>query len=104
MHTDKHPLAGKKVRLKIQDPIHSDLSHAPGYEELYDEEYRVEDWWDRLSTPWRDMTGNPAVIKYAFHAAICRLPLDDEVVYGKIGAYGHLIHESELGEVIRDGQ
>jgi hypothetical protein len=25
------------------------------------------------------------------------LPFDDEVVYGKLGGFGHLVHVSELG-------
>ena len=29
--------------------------------------------------------------------------MDDEVVYGKVGAFGKLVHVSELGEVI-DGE
>ena len=29
------------------------------------------------------------------------LPVDDEVVYGKVGPFGHLLHVSELGEIVQ---
>ena len=43
--------------------------------------------------------GNPAALKYAVRAALrepASLPLDDEVVYGKVDIFGHLIHVSEI--------
>jgi hypothetical protein len=60
-------------------------------------EYRLEDWWDKLTGgSWGDAQGNPACLLYAMRGAAEGLPSDDEVVYGKIGALGHLIHISEL--------
>ena len=62
-------------------------------------EYRVEDWWDRVSGgSWMDAVGNPAALQYAMRSAGV-LPLDNDVVYGKIGSFGHLIHITELAEV-----
>jgi len=49
-----------------------------------------------------DANGNPAALIYAIRSGFDGLPTDDEVVYGKIGSFGHLIHESELGEVVTD--
>jgi hypothetical protein len=42
--------------------------------------------------------GNWAAMHYALRSALVEpmLPIDDEVVYGKIGAFGHIVHVSEL--------
>jgi hypothetical protein len=90
MHTDSHPAAGETVILsKAKDP-HRNLVEAG-------EEFRIEDWWDKLTgQSWMTSEGNPAALMYAFRAGMAGLPVDDEVVYGKIGPYGHLVHVSEL--------
>jgi hypothetical protein len=68
------------------------------------DEIRVEDYWDRVAgKSWMISDGNPAALKYGMRAGFNGLPLDDEVVYGKIGAFGHLVHVSELGEVTEGG-
>lgn len=85
MHDAKHPLAGKMVTVKAG--------------KFAGETYRLEDWWDHLTgKSWGDSEGNPACIEYAMRAGMEGLPDDDEVVYGKIGAFGKLIHVSQLGE------
>jgi hypothetical protein len=57
----------------------------------------VEDWWDRVAgKSWMDCDGNPACLKYAVRSALAGLPLSDEVLYGKIGYFGELVHVSEL--------
>lgn len=66
------------------------------------DEIRVEDWWDRVSGgSWMTAEGNPAALTYAMRTGLScpEVPTDDEVVYGKVGPYGHLVHVSELGEV-----
>lgn len=79
IHNAPHPFAGKTVRLKTG------------------EDYRLEDWWDRLGQGnWCIGRDNLACITYAIRGLKEKLPDDDEVVYGKIGVYGHLIHVSEL--------
>jgi hypothetical protein len=91
MHTETHPLAGKTVKLKL-------ASHPTDIQT--GDEFRIEDWWDHLAGgSWMFADGNPAALKYAMRSATC-LPVDDEVVYGKVGAFGHLIHVSELGEEV----
>lgn len=83
MHSDPHPLAGQTVTVDIGD--------GP-------EEYRLEDWWDRISGgSWMDATGNPAALGYAVRTA-GKTPIDNEVVYGKAGWAGHLVHVSEIKE------
>jgi hypothetical protein len=80
MHTDVHPLAGQTVTL------------VSGHE------YRLEDWWDHLTgKSWQD-SQQIAAWNYASMAVAENLPLDDEVVYGKIGALGYLVHVSQIAE------
>jgi hypothetical protein len=87
MHTQPHPLAGKTV-----------IVAAGAFTGL---EYRLEDWWDHLTgKTWLQSAsaGNPAALEYVGRAGVENVPPDYEVVYGKIGAYGKLIHVSQLGE------
>lgn len=61
------------------------------------EPFEVEDYWDRVyGESWGESKGNPAALNYAVRAAVEELPWDDEVVYGKRGYLGHLVHVSEL--------
>ena len=83
MHNVKSPLAGNVVTISRGNFAGS--------------EYRIEDWWDRVGgKSWGICEGNPACLNYGVRAGLEDLPLDDEVLYGKIGAFGHLIHISEL--------
>lgn len=62
-------------------------------------EYLVEDWWDRIgSESWMHTVGNVACLNYAVRSSslVDNLPFDDEVLYGKIGNLGYLIHISEI--------
>jgi hypothetical protein len=94
-HVEQHPLSGKTVVLgeHAGDPVRHMVE--PG------ELFRVEDWWDRLTGgSWMDAEGNPAALQYAMRigSRFGDVPVDDDVVYGKIGPYGHLVHASELGD------
>src|SRR6266540_4378071 len=94
MHNESSDLAGKTVRIKegVRDPMQAMV--LPG------ELYRIEDWWDKLTgKSWQEATGNIAALKYAIRAAYNFLSPDDEVLYGHIGAFGHLVHISEIEEV-----
>ena len=89
-HSNPHLLAGKTVKIK-KSSTHFQFAEFGG------SDFRVEDYWDRVSgKSWMDCTGNPACIIYAMRSAQNKLPFNDEVVYGKIGSYGHLVHISEL--------
>lgn len=84
IHQQPHPLAGQTVKVKLG------LRGAP-------HDFRVEDWWDRVSGQSWKCAQVPAAFLYACHAADCGLPLDDEVVYGKAAdGLGRLVHVSEL--------
>lgn len=89
IHSTPFDGAGKTYRLK---------SATPG---LDGAEYRCEDYWDRVSGgSWQLAQGNPAAVKYAIRSGIIGLPLDDDVVYGKVGSFGELVHITELAEVL----
>lgn len=75
-----HPLAGKILKV------------SKG--EYAGKLFKLEDWWQNVSgKSWMYCDGNPACLQYA-----CRshLPIDNEVVYGKINGFGVLLHVSEL--------
>jgi hypothetical protein len=87
IHEEAHPLAGETVTVNLAGPR--------GTVEVF----VVEDYWDRIAgKSWMFSDGNPAAMKYAMRSGLAGLPTDNEVVYGKIGAFGHLIHTSEFVE------
>jgi len=91
-HKESSPLAGKTVKIK-SDVVHPQVPNFGG------SEYRVEDWWDRVAgKSWMDCNGNPACMVFAIRTGFSKNspPTDDEVLYGKIGAFGHLVHISEI--------
>jgi len=63
-------------------------------------QFRVDDYWHNVScgAGWKQSSeaGNPAALNYEVRRAANGLPLDDEVLYGKIGSFGHLVHVSEV--------
>jgi len=59
--------------------------------------FQVDDWWDRVmqtSTSWylSDVRRNFALAAFALEQAKTNLPMDDDIVYGKIGDFGVIIH------------
>lgn len=67
-------------------------------------EYLVEAYWDELTgESWLDTNFNPAVLNYAMRTLkdnnLKEYAEDDEVLYGKIGLYGHLVHVSEIEKI-----
>ena len=93
MKTYEH--AGKKLRIK------KGAGKSFTGELLDGKEFEAEDYWINIAgkTLWH-CDGNPACLEYAVRTCDCRhIPIDDKVIYGKVGLYGHLLHESEL-EVI----
>jgi len=89
MHAEKSQLAGRTVHIR-KDVVHPQVR-------IGGQEFHVEDWWDRLTGgSWMDARSNPACIIYAIRSGFAGLPMDDEVLYGKVGPFGHLIHISEI--------
>lgn len=97
-HNEAHPYAGKTVLLKteVRDPSGT---YPAGTE------YRIEDWNDRvLGGSWMYADGNISAFNYAIRSVTSNVPLDNEVVYGKIGGLGYLVHVSELDlETVANG-
>jgi hypothetical protein len=92
IHKESSPLAGKTVKIKqtVKHPQQSDFGGS---------DFRVEDWWDKVAgKSWMFCDGNPACMVYAIRAGLSETPLptDDEVLYGKVGPFGHLVHISEI--------
>ena len=82
-HSEPHSRAGDTITIRQG--------------EFAGQEYRIEDWWDRVSgESWMRQRGNPGCLDYAVRSGIEGCPSDDEVLYGKIGSMGKLIHESQL--------
>lgn len=82
---EKSILAGKTVIIKSG--------------EFKGAEYNVEDYWLNVAgKSWMDSDGNPTCLKYAMRTGFNKesIPNDDNVLYGKIGSFGHLIHVSEI--------
>jgi len=94
-HAESHPKAGRVVKIK-QNVTHPQVSDFGG------SEYRVEDWWDRVAgeqKSWITLAeqGHPAAIIYGIRvAANSDIPEDNEVLYGKVGAFGHMVHVTEI--------
>jgi hypothetical protein len=83
MHDKPHEFAGKKVEI-ISGPFEGQT-------------YLVEDWWDRVAgKSWMDCVENLACLEYAVRSASEGFGFSNEVVYGKFGGLGKLIHISQL--------
>lgn len=94
VHSQPHPLAGKTVQVF---PKGKHLPAQDGRGVIDGHAYRVEDYWDRIvGMSWTLSVDNQAARAYAIRNSADNLPLDDEVLYGKIGSLGYLIHVSEL--------
>lgn len=95
-HLNRHELAGKTVHVKTRLPLYSQNNDPDTAVPLW-----IEDWWDRVAgRSWMDGVGNPACLHYAARNGFAGLPLDDQVVYGHAGGFGHLVHTSEIHEVV----
>lgn len=88
------PYAGMTVKVKDSigpDPLTGQI--------LAGQDFTIEDWWQNVSgLSWMDSDGNPAALNYGFRIGLCghSVPLNNEVLYGKIGMLGCLLHITEL--------
>ena len=94
LHKESSELAGKtvKIRPEIKHPQDPNFGGS---------DFRVEDWVDKImGKSWMFCKGNPACLVYAVRTGLSetKVPTDDEVLYGKVGCFGHLVHVSELVE------
>lgn len=68
-------------------------------------EYLIEGYWDEIEgKSWLDTEFRPVILNYSMRTLAEKHLKDyqecDEVLYGKIGIYGHLIHVSEIERLI----
>lgn len=96
IHSDPHPLAGQTVTLRCR--THGNGAADNLTPRIDGQEYQVEDWWDRVTGgSWMTADGNPAALQYAIRSGLNGiLPTDNDVVYGKVGGLGFIVHASEL--------
>jgi len=90
IHEQVSNLAGRTVRLK------KTFNH-PGIINDGRLEFCIEDWWDRITgNSW--MIWIPACMNYAMRIGLSagEIPMDNEVLYGKIRSFGFLVHISEI--------
>lgn len=95
---EKFKYAGHTVKVK------SGVGESLIGEEIIGKDFVVEDWCENvLGCSWMvaNGNGNPAAIEYATRTCIFgrnnNVPkFSDDVVYGKIGMFGHLFHVNEL--------
>ena len=77
------------IREGVKDPVQQQVIGGA--------EYRVKGLWHEITgKSWMNSDGNPAALHYAIRSSYNHLPIDNNVYYGKIGSFGHLVHESEL--------
>jgi hypothetical protein len=92
IHPVAHEFAGQTVNVKMR----TSHPHLEGDEHVAE----VEDYWDRLGgVSWMHSDGNPAAMIYGLRVGMDRnqsIPIVDQVVYVKIGPFGHLLHNSEI--------
>lgn len=97
LHTTSHPLADQTIEVKFKGG-HPQIPGSLGTPQVF----VVEDWWDHLTGgSWMFADGNPAAMIYGLRSGMNGLPMDNEVVYGKIGGMGHLVHTSELLDALK---
>ena len=92
IHDKPSPLAGTTVKLK-KTATHPQVGNFGGAT------IEIEDWQDRVfGKSWMVCDGNPACLVYAMRTGLSKIPIptDNEVLYGKIGGLGHIVHITEI--------
>lgn len=93
LHDAPHPRAGQTVKVRLEGKPGPSI--GPG-----EYEFTIQDWVDRMDSSGESWMVTPprnwAVLHYGNRVAQVGLPMDDEVVYGKIDGLGYIIHTSEI--------
>lgn len=86
MTREKFRFAGQTVKVRNEIPKFGGA------------DFIIEDYWQNVTggLSWMDSNGNPAAMMYAIRTGSqgFDVPIDNEVVYGKIGSLGYLFHVS----------
>ena len=91
---ERSPYAGCDVKTRPdvgKDPMSG--------RDLGNQVFRVEDWWENVyGRSWMVANGNPAAMVYGIRIGMKAgaVPLNNDVLYGKIDGMGYLIHVTEL--------
>ena len=93
---EKFKYAGQTVKVK------SGVGTSLSGQDMSGEDFTIEDWCENvLGKSWMFANGNPAALEYAARSGMFGKNNDvptfsDDVVYGKVGMFGHLFHVNEL--------
>lgn len=89
---ERSPYAGCEVKVR------PGAGKAPFIGDLGGQVFLVEDWWENVyGRSWMVADGNPAAMVYGIRIGMNgTVPIDNEVLYGKINGQGCLLHVSEL--------
>ena len=90
-------------KLEFDDPVLVTWANQPPGSAPQDKNPVVArydgEWKELTGTSWMHSDGNPAALIYAMRCDADSLPFDDNVHYVHVGAFGHLVHETELSAV-----
>ena len=92
---EKFKYAGMEVKIKEN----AGLSMCG--EELSGKMFRIEDWFENvIGCSWMNANGNPTALEYAMRTGLTannNVPIfSNDVLYGKVGMFGHAFHVNEL--------
>lgn len=92
---EKSVYAGKTVKIK------NGVGKGLMMPDMSGMDFVVEDWAENLlGCPWGQANGNPAAMEYALRTGVFgrnnNVPIDDEVLGGKVDGFSHLFHVNEL--------
>lgn len=82
--------------------IKNGVGHGMQGYDMSGKDFEAEDWCENvIGRSWMAANGNPAALEYAMRSGIFgknnEVPtFSDDVVYGKVGGFGHLFHVNEL--------
>lgn len=80
--------------------IRKDVKHFQ-YPDFGGSDIHIEGYWDDITgKSWLDSDGNPAALVYAMRSSNPPLPIDNNVLYGKVNGFGSLVHISEIEEKV----
>lgn len=91
---EKFKYAGQEMR------ISNNALDLPTGQVLAGKTIEVEDYWQNVSgQSWMSSNGNPTAMLYGMRSGMQGLPINNDVVYGKVHGLGVMVHVTEL-EVI----
>ena len=93
---EKFKYAGKTVKIK------DGVGHGTQEYDMSGMDFTIEDYCENvIGCSWMNAIGNPAALEYAVRIALYGgnngvSTFSNNVLYGKVGMFGHLFHVNEL--------